>query len=233
MLKTVIVDDDPLSLMVLKQIIKQRFKEIELVGEAVDVCSGLEVLQQTQPDLVFLDVEMPDGTGFDLLDRLGSYRFNVVFITSNVNFAIRAFKYRAIDYVLKPATIASVRETLNRLFDGYFSHVNRLVDELKSYLDQPPTTPIDVSVIDNTAGLEPKQIVRCEREGQLTRVYLLNGESLLLQQELGEFAASLTGADLVWANANQLFNLLCVREQLWGSAGHNACRSQAVKGGSR
>ena len=105
---------DRLARRGLRRILEQNFPEIEILGEADSVASGLLLINEVKPDLVFLDIEMPDGTGFSLLEKLQNVDFKMVFTTSYSDYAITAFKYSAFDYIVKPVLIENVRLTINR-----------------------------------------------------------------------------------------------------------------------
>ena len=115
MIKTVIIDDEKSARDVLANILNEHFDAIEVVGQADDVDSGVKVIQECEPQLVFLDIKMPGGTGFDLLEQFPEKDFEVVFITAYDNFTMKAFQFSAIDYLLKPIKIKDLRETVGRL----------------------------------------------------------------------------------------------------------------------
>jgi len=108
MFKVVLIDDEKKIQDSLNHILKNFSKDVEVVGTAYNVETGIEIIKNLQPDIVFLDIEMPDGTGFDLLQQLSNIKFSLIFCTGHDGFAIEAFKYNAIDYVLKPFDIEDV-----------------------------------------------------------------------------------------------------------------------------
>ena len=101
-MRTLIIDDEERGRKVLAAMLKENFPDIELVGEAYDVKSGLEQIQLLHPRLVFLDIQMPDGTGFNLLEQVDNYNFEIIFTTAHDEFALEAFNMSAIGYLLKP-----------------------------------------------------------------------------------------------------------------------------------
>lgn len=110
----VIIEDEINSQEVLKLALEQFTEGIEIVGTAMDVHSGLSLISQVNPDLVFLDIELPDGTGFDILEKIKDKNVIVIFITAYDDFAIKAYKYSAIDYLLKPLNIDDLVNAVNR-----------------------------------------------------------------------------------------------------------------------
>jgi len=134
MYHTVIIDDDNLARKGLKLILEKNFKEIEILGEANSVASGLSLINEVEPNLVFLDIEMPDGTGFNLLEQLTDVNFRVVFTTSYSEYAIAAFKYSAFDYIVKPVLIENVRSIIDRINDIPVLMEKKRVEVLKNNL---------------------------------------------------------------------------------------------------
>jgi two-component system LytT family response regulator len=105
MLRAVIIDDEKTSRDTLKILLSQNCRQVEVVDEADDIQSGIEVIQHDHPDVVFLDIQMPDGSGFKLLEGLKAIDFEVIFVTAYDQYAIQAIKYSALDYLLKPIII--------------------------------------------------------------------------------------------------------------------------------
>jgi len=115
MIRTVLIDDEIDSIRVLQRLLEGYCPEVSIVGKADGVEMGVHVIQSTKPDLVFLDIEMTHGNAFDLLNQLQPVEFQVIFVTAFDNYAIRAFKYSAVDYLLKPIDIDDLRASLGRV----------------------------------------------------------------------------------------------------------------------
>ena len=135
MYQTILIDDDQLSRKSLRRILEQNFPEIEIAGEADSVTSGLELINTVEPELVFLDIEMPDGTGFSLLEQLPNINFKVVFTTAYSDYAITAFKYSAFDYIVKPVLIENVKSTISRITEIPVLREKQRVEVLKRNLN--------------------------------------------------------------------------------------------------
>src|SRR5436189_1622869 len=115
MMKAVIIDDDKKNISILKSLFEQLTLRIEVAGEAGSADEAGILIPQLKPDLVFLDIEMPYGNAFDLLDKLAPVSFEVVFITAFNNYAIKAFRYAALDYILKPVNIHELQEAVKKV----------------------------------------------------------------------------------------------------------------------
>jgi two-component system LytT family response regulator len=189
MYRTVIIDDDQLARRGLKRILEQNFKEIEILGEADSVASGLLLVNEVEPDLVFLDIEMPDGTGFSLLEKLAEVNFKVVFTTSYSDYAITAFKYSAFDYIVKPVLIENVRSTISRIHEIPILQEKQRVEVLKKNLDRSneddPT--IALPEINGFTIVKVREILRCEGERNYSRIFFKNGASVLVSRTLLDF----------------------------------------------
>ena len=117
MIKAVIIDDEPYCRSVLNSMLSDFVEGVELLGEAADVTSGIRLIQETQPDLVFLDIEMPGGDGFTVLNAFEQLTFKVIFTTSYNQYALRAIKYAALDYLLKPIGLEELELAINKYYD--------------------------------------------------------------------------------------------------------------------
>jgi two-component system, LytTR family, response regulator len=189
MYRTVLIDDDQLARRGLKRILEQNFKEVEILGEADSVAYGLSLINEVDPDLVFLDIEMPDGTGFTLLEQLSEINFKVVFTSSYSDYAITAFKYSAFDYIVKPVLIENVRSIVNRINEIPVLKKTERIDVLKKTInhseDADPT--IALPEINGFSIVKVNDIVRCEGERNYSRIYFKNGTSTLVSRTLLDF----------------------------------------------
>ena len=189
MYRTVIIDDDQLARKGLRLILEQNFQEIEIVGEADSVANGLQLINECEPDLVFLDIEMPDGNGFSLLEKLKNVNFRVVFTTSYSDYAITAFKYSAFDYIVKPVLIENVRTTVNRIKEIPVLVEKDRVEVLKSNLDHRNDDDHTIALpeINGFTIVKVKDILRCEGERNYSRIFFKDGTSLLVSRTLLDF----------------------------------------------
>lgn len=189
MYHAVIIDDDQLARRGLKKILELNFKEIVILGEANSVVTGLSLINQHNPDLVFLDIELPDGTGFSLLEQLTNVNFKVIFTTSYSDYAITAFKYSAFDYITKPVLIENVRSTMNRINEIPVLHEKQRVEALKQNLTHSNNDDQTIALpeMNGFTIVKVKDIVRCEGERNYSRIFFTNGNSVLVSRTLLEF----------------------------------------------
>jgi two-component system LytT family response regulator len=189
-LKCVIIDDEPLARAMLHAILEENCPQVVVVGQGEDVLSGLKVIQQQEPDLVFLDIEMPGYSGFQLLDFFEKPTFQIVFTTAHSEFALRAFQVSAVDYVLKPIQIEAIVHAVDKAM--------RLVS--KPEQNRAALEALRVNLKDNTrasrialpvAGglmfVQAEDIVSMEADGAYTKIVLSDGGKLLISKKLKEF----------------------------------------------
>ncbi len=209
MLNTVIIDDERKAREDLENMISSCCHDLVITGQAGSVREGIEVLNKTKPDLVFLDVSMPDGTGFDLLEKCGINHFKVVFVTAFEEFAIKAFRFSAVDYLLKPvipeeleSAVAKSREALNRPLPG----IDMVA--LMEYLETSPGKPrkITLKTREDQYLIELDRIVHCEASQNYTRFFLDNGETIFVSRPLREYEELLAGDQFYRVHQSHLIN---------------------------
>ena len=216
MYHTVIIDDDQLARRGLRRILEQNFKEIEILGEAESVATGLALINEVEPDLVFLDIEMPDGTGFSLLEKLPKVNFKLVFTTSYSDYAITAFKYSAFDYIVKPVLIENVRSTINRISDIPVLQEKQRVEVLKKNLIRGNENDATIALpeINGFTIVKVSEIMRCEGERNYSRIYFNNGTSVLVSRTLLDFDNLLVNHGFFRIHRSHLINLKNVNRYL-------------------
>lgn len=183
MIKAVIIDDIPEAITVLTADLATYCSNIEIIGTANGVVSGAKLIQQVKPDLVFLDIQMPDGSGFDLLEILQERNFKLIFTTASDEFAVKAFKFSAIDYLLKPIDPDDLIQAIERL-DHQDSPTDRL-ELLKTNLEQPKK--LALNTVDKIHIVELADIIRLESNINYTKFYFKDGSKLLVTKTLKEF----------------------------------------------
>lgn len=189
-----VIDDDPDSRMVISSFITEHCRDIINGGECSSVTSALELIQKQQPDLLLLDISLPDGTAFDLLRRLPDKNFEVIFITAYDKFAIEAFKFSAIDFLLKPIAFPELKEALNkvrtRIDEKYFNtHWMTLAHNLQSRDTYEKRLAIATS--DGYIFIEISDIIRLEANSNYTHFYFRDEKKMIASQTLGYYEALL------------------------------------------
>lgn len=189
-MKILIIDNEADLRLGLRESIQKCSSESHYIEEAEGVASGIEKINSFQPDIVFLDIEMEDGTGFDLLSKLNNPGFQLIFTTAHNQYAIQAFKFSAIDYLLKPID----REELQQCLQKAYANINKtdLSKQLgimmqQLFVKQEEEKKIVLNDKQTTYFIKLSDIIFCEAEGPYTKFYIENGNPILISRNLKEY----------------------------------------------
>ncbi len=219
-MKAVIVDDEADARAVLRGMAAAYCPEINFVGEADGVQSGVRLLRQWQPDAVFLDIQLEDGTGFDLLDFFPHPTFQVVFSTAHDAFALRAFRYHAMDYLLKPVAPTEFIAAVDRLKTGTLAAQASLLGPLKGSFREKIFDKVAVSTAEGISFLRLEQILRLESDGCYTTFVLISGEKVIASRGLKDFEDLLPETDFCRVHQSHVVQLQQVRKYLKEDGGY-------------
>lgn len=189
-MKAILVDDEPKSREVLRTLLHRFCPEVTVIAEASNVAGARELIGKEAPDLVFLDVEMPGGNGFALLDEIGKRSFDIVFVTSYGHYAIPALRYSATDYLLKPVDVEDLKKAVervaNRLRAGQTN--DQGYDALKNNLSQPARMQrLAIHGVNEVRFATLSEIVRLEGDNNYTHIITSGGEKLLSSRTLKDY----------------------------------------------
>ena len=213
MLKTVIIDDDYISRMILREMLEKFLDNIEILGEAGSVVGGIKLIEDSNPDLVLLDISLPDGTGFDLLDKLKKIDFKLIFITAYSEFAIKAFKYSTFDYIIKPLDVDDLIKAITRIPQIEKTDTNTSVRSLRKNLLSPIEKSSKTVALPESNGfaiIKVEDIIRCEGKRNYTRIIFTQGKEKIVSRTLLEFEHLLTPHGFVRIHRSHLVNILYV-----------------------
>lgn len=208
-MKALIVDNEENLRTGLKLLLQTYCNEVTVIEEADGVKSGLEKLSSFQPDILLLDVEMDDGTGFDLMKQLSSPAFQLIFVTAHNQYAIDAFQFSAIDYLLKPVDPEVLQKSiqkasLNVRNNNLQQQVQVLLQQLGGI--QNKDKRIVLKDIDSTWFIKVCDILYCEAEGTYTKFFLQDNKSILVSKNLKEYEAILEPLGFVRTHHSFLAN---------------------------
>jgi len=216
-LKTIVVDDEPNAVDFIISIITEYCPGLEVTGKAYDVPEGVKVISDKSPDLVFLDVEMPNGTGFDLLNNFPEKTFDVVFITAFNHYAIRAIKFSAVDYILKPVNINEFIESVKKVIEKRSLNSSGNNENLRILLENLKTsspTRLAIPTADGMEYLNPKEIIRIEADRSYSWFFLTGNRKILVSRHLKEFQDILDERYFFRPHNSFLINLKYVRKYI-------------------
>ncbi len=216
MIRAIHIDDEPHNHRSLARILAETCPQVQILGQAVNAAEGRTLYLQTQPDLVFLDIEMPDQSGFQFLESITPVRAEVIFVTAYDQYALRAIKFAALDYLLKPinatevqAAVAKVQEKLLARWGNL--QLQQLLENLRNPQQQPKIALPSAERVD---FVEPDQILRCQSENAYTYVYLSDGTKILITKSLRDFENLLTDHGFLRTHQSHLVNRKYVRSLL-------------------
>lgn len=206
MKKAVIIDDVENARISLRSDLEDYCEQIEVIGEAEGVVSGARLLKELKPDIVFLDIQMRDGSGFDLLEILPEIDFALIFTTSSDEHAIQAFRFSAIDYLLKPIDPDQLIEAVAKAE----KMPSKRLEVLRSNLGG--TQRLALNSQDKIRIVELDEVVRCESHGSYTMFYTRDGESILVTKTLKEYDLLLSDLGFLRVHQSHLVNMKYIKE---------------------
>lgn len=211
-LTAAIVDDVAQARATLKEDLAAYCPDVEIIGEADGVVSASKLLNKIKPDVVFLDIQLQDGTGFDILEILGDISFQVIFTTASDEFAIKAFKFSAVDYLLKPIDPDELILAVQKV-----SKVNNSTQEnydllLNTVKEQSAPKRMALHTLEKIHVTEIADIVRCESNGNYTTFYFKDGHKLLVTKTLKEYDQMLSEYQFARVHQSHLINAQQIKE---------------------
>ena len=210
MIRTLLVDDDAAARRYLHALLAEAHADVQVVGEAENIQEAEAAIAAHQPTLVFLDVEMPGGSGFDLLRGLGRWDFSVIFTTGHQHYAIQAIRFSALDYLPKPVLPEELATAMERLREQRRASPlsTRVQEQFIANIAQPDTRAFKLTIPhgDRTYFVAPQEVVRCEAERNYTWVHLGPERRYLLARTLLDFEAMLEPFGFVRLNRSDLVN---------------------------
>jgi two-component system LytT family response regulator len=218
-----LVDDEPRGLSSLRRLLELYCPEVKIVGECQDSRSAVEATAVLEPELVFMDIAMPDKNGFDLLNELSPVHFEIIFVTAHNEYTIQAFKYSAVDYLLKPVEedllIEAVRRAAQRISNKASVHqVETFLYNLHN-VQNPAEMKLCIPDMKGFRVVELSDVVYCESESSYTIFYLLNGQRITASKSIMEYELLLERSGFCRVHKSFLVNLHHIKEYIRGEGG--------------
>jgi len=230
MLTAVIIDDEVDAVYSIELIINEYCSNVSIVGKANSAIEGRDIILEKKPDLIFLDIEMPRGTGFDLLEMLPERNFDIIFITAYNNWAIKAFKYSAVDYILKPIDIDELIEAVDKV-EKNISSKGFSEDKYQALLENIKVNTnkkLSISTSEGIEYVEISKIIRFEGEGSYSKVYIIDQPVLLISKNLKEFQELLSKNNFFRTHNSHLINLEFVKKYVLKDGGHIEMKDDSI-----
>ncbi len=223
MIRCVLIDDESNSLEMMEWLLKTYCPKVKIEAMCNAAAKGIEAINQHKPDLVFLDIEMPHMNGFDMLEQFDKLFFDVVFCTAYDQFAIKAFKYSALNYLLKPVDPDDLKETIRRIEEKKSTPSREQVELLLQNIRQtakPTVQRIALTTGDGMIFVPTQDILYCQAESNYTSVVLSGGKKVLVSKVLKEIDEALSGPDFFRIHNSFLINLNHIKKYVRGEGGY-------------
>lgn len=211
-LNAVIIDDELFSVNAIEKILTEFCHDITIIGKTCSPFEGIKFINERKPDIVFLDIEMPGMNGFELLESITDRNFDIIFITAYDQYAIRAFKTNAIDYILKPLSIKEVVQAVNKVIKNrQFKHRDSRYLDLLDYLKQLNTKKVHIPTSDGVVCVNSDEIIRVEGDGRYSRIHLRGRSPVFLAKTLKELEDIIHGASFFRVHKSHIINMTYVK----------------------
>lgn len=222
-MRAIIVDDEILVAQNLNLLLNRYCPEVQVLGMVHSASEAEKLIRAEEPDLVFLDVEMPGGNGFDLLRRFSQIRFGIIFVTAFDHYAVQAIKFSAIDYLLKPIDINELRAAVAKAQEQQKSRsINQSLNILLHNMAQPATRlqKLSLPTLDGMTFISINDIVYCQSDGNYTLFFLDNGDKLLITRQIGVYEELLPEPLFCRIHRQYIINVNKVTRYVKGRGGH-------------
>jgi two-component system LytT family response regulator len=221
-MKAILVDDERNALEMLEWMLQKNCPEVEIIAMCDSPLEGLEKIKTLKPDVIFLDIEMPQLNGFDLLERLGKHESDVIFTTAYNQFAIKAFKVCALDYLLKPIDPEDLKVAVQKALSKKNKVSAEQLEMLLSYMkpEKPKSKRIALTASDHLIFVETEKIIYCESDSNYTIFFLTDGQKIIVSKTLKDVEEILEGSDFFRIHASYLINMKHVSKFTRGDGGY-------------
>jgi len=207
LIRTLIIDDEEHNRSRIKRLIAENFPRIAIVGEAESVQTGLQAIHKHQPELVLLDIKLSDGDAFDLLAKIDFISFKIIFITAFEEYAIKAFKFSALDYLMKPVTVDQMKIAFERAEEQILDELRVQVSSLRRNMQPKIADIIVLRTSEKIYLLKIQDIVRCESDVNYTRFFTGEGKVHLVSRPMKEYEDLLEGHGFFRIHKSHLVNI--------------------------
>jgi two-component system LytT family response regulator len=222
-MKALIVDDEPDGISTLKKLLDLNCKQVNVVGTCTNAAEAIQMTEELQPEVIFLDIQMPGKSGLEMLAEMGPRNFEVIFITAHNHYMLQALQFSAADYLLKPVDEDRLAEAMQRVErklqkKGDDKNIETLLYNLQK-TGNPNEMKLCIPTLKGFVILELKDIVICEAERNYTIIHLQNKKSVTVSRPLLDYEKILEGTDFLRVHRSYMINLQHVSEYQRGEGG--------------
>ena len=220
-IKTILVDDEINNINFLQALLTEHCPELQILEITDSATKGLLLIKELKPQLVFMDIDMPGMTGFELLKKLEPLAFEVIFVTAYNQYAMEAFDYNAVAYITKPIIteklIHAVDKAIAKIEEKkYTQHIFSLLENVQHKSEHDK---IALPTMQGLQFVKLIQICYCESSGNYTNFYLTDNSKIMVSRQLGEYEKLLPADTFVRIHDQHIINLTCIQEYIKGSGG--------------
>ena len=229
--KAIHIEDEKRNVILLESLVKQYCNQsISMEGNASNIEDAFQLIKTINPQLVFLDIELDGGNSFQLMDKIGEFNFQVIFITAYNNYAIKAFKYNAVDYLLKPIDINELKAATEKAVQKINKSVNNdNISQLMNYLKvNDKLQKISITVHDGILFLNAKDIMRVEAKGSYCTLYMTNSKPITTSQSLGDVECMLSQKYFLRVHNSWIINTNYLKKYYRGKNGYIEMEDGAI-----
>jgi two-component system LytT family response regulator len=220
MLKAIIVDDEPDCCETLSMLLERYCPEVGVTAVCNSGAAALLAIPEQKPQLVFLDIEMPHMNGFQLLEQLSAIDFELVFTTSYDQYAIKAIRFSAMDYLLKPVDREELRQAVQKVVNRQQPPLPQQLEILLQKLHQPATSRIAIPTLEGLQMIPVASIISCRSDSNYTTLYLKGKQKIIASRTLKEVEEMLEGLSFLRVHQSHLANLEEVSKYVRGEGGY-------------
>ncbi len=207
-LTAIIVDDESKSRQALRQGLMNLRYNIEIMAEADSVRSGIQAIVNFQPDIVFLDIQLSDGTGFDILEHIGEIvDFDLIFVTAYNQFALKAFEYSTVDYLVKPLHPDKLQRAVKKVIQTPKKQIKERLGMLMNLKKENSFTKIGLNTQEGTYFVYLEHIIRCEGQSYYTTFFLTDGRKIIVSKTIKEYEVLLQNTDFFRIHKSHIINI--------------------------
>ncbi len=222
MIKAIIIEDEKRSAKLLSNLLKEYCKNVELAGIANSAEEGFSLINKNLPDVIFLDIEMQQETGFDLLEKFSEIRFEIVFTTAFENYALKAIKFCAIDYLLKPIDVEELKTAVDKVERSHQrDQLNKKMEAFMMNMHSKSSAQVQIA-LPSTGGMtivKVEEILYLRSDRQYTLFFLKSGAQIMTSKNLGEYEDLLPEHHFLRVHHSAMINLGEVKKYIRGDGG--------------
>ncbi len=221
-MKAIIIDDETRVRNTITKLVESNFPDVSIVASAGDIESGYKMVTELNPDILFLDIHLPDGNGFDLLKKIETISFKLIFVTAHEEYALQAIKLSALDYILKPIDQDELSNAINKAHEIFKREEEQL--KVKALLDNFEEKKTLKRIILRTSDylhfVNIDDIIRCESDNNYTFFYLTDNKKVLVSKTIKEYEELLKNSGFLRVHQSHLINLLFVDKYVKSEGGY-------------